>query len=627
MADPITKAYMQEVVLFEELTINEESDADRMKESGRDWYLEQFHKQHPQAQELFTRYKDKVPFRARMPVSFEEKVTAPHQAVTGFLTHHGYEFTDEDYKNGVAHATKVVGDPERGIPFTTKKVTHKISGLLDKHDASDEIKKNFVNDPYRIGAKTKQFDLIITANHKDIYGGSTGRGWTSCADKRPRPHDHPLGFYDGKGPAAQCIPEEINNLTHMVYLVPHGADLDTSAIGRASYKMHEGVLTGHKTVLPEPVEYGTPPKEFKPAADKVMAMLFPKKPGEIYQKNDKVYNDGSPKFVFPTESVSGEQLDAVYKKIPKKDEWTRAELHTHINPNEKYKTHEARDIAKAMNNFSDTIAGVHSKHEPENQFQHALTAAAQLDSSAPKTQMYLAENPHVKEMADKAAALFDINRQDHASAIVNTRYPNDVTRMVITRATKHLKAKNYHEFKHMKTLSDRGIYFEGESYKIPIAEKHQMGKDPFDHLVKSAADNGELTRELMTSIYHAAAGKSKRTGNIFDHAIQYEREGVPGMSKVVNDLAANKVKSAGRGWGGMSRDDELGRLLYLSKPQHRERLASAFNVGMTHQEIMKSGKKGVDSEKEIRKMIRDKKKTQLSEEYGVDFEYDDSEYT
>ena len=39
MADPIVKAYMDKVVLFEELTAKEESDADRMRESGHDYYL------------------------------------------------------------------------------------------------------------------------------------------------------------------------------------------------------------------------------------------------------------------------------------------------------------------------------------------------------------------------------------------------------------------------------------------------------------------------------------------------------------------------------------------------------------------------------------------------------------
>lgn len=625
MVDPVTKAYMGNVVLFEELNSKEEYEADRMKESGRDYYVEQFHKNHPKAEELFKNYQDNsVKFRARMPFNVDEKVTDPHPAVTQFLTQHGYDFNNDDYKNGIAHSSKVVGDPERGIPFTTKKTAHKIGGLLDKHAASDDLKKNYVNDPYRIGAKTKQFDMIITANHRDIYGGSTGRGWTSCADKRPRSHDHPWGFYNGKGPAAQKIPEEINNHTHMVYLVPHGADLDKSAIGRVSYKKYKGLITGHETLVPENREYGTPPKEFQPAANKVMGMLFEKKPNEVYVKNSDVYHDGSPHFIFPDNShVTGEQMDVAMKHA-KKDAWVRGQLHKHINPNEKYKVHEPRDIAKAMKHFSDTIDGKHSKEEPHNVFQHSLLAAQQLDAVPEKTSMHLAENPHVKDMIDRAAKHFDVTRPDHVSALVNVRYPNDITRSLINHATNGLAARNYTEFKHIATIRERG-YYTGDRNKVPLADKHEMGRDPFEHIVRKASENGELTPEMFSRAYSTAADKTRRTGNLYDHAIHYEREGVPGMSSVIDTLAANRVKGVGRGlFAGYTLHDELANTLYRTKPANRERLASAFNVGMDHKQIMKEGKNGISREKEKNKRLRDAMKQNLEEGFDAyDVDYDE----
>ena len=622
MADPVTKAYMGTVVLFEELNSKEEYDADRMKESGRDYYVEQLHKKHPKAEELFKNYQDgHTKFRARMPISFDEKATDPHPAVTSFLTHHGYEFSNDDYKNGVAHSTKVVGDPERGIPFTTKKTAHKIGGLLDKHSASDDLKKNYVNDPYRIGAKTKQFDMIITANHRDIYGGSTGRGWTSCADKRPRPHDHPWGFYNGKGPAAQKLPEEINNHTHMAYLVPHGADLDKSAIGRVSFKKYTGLLTGHETLVPENREYGTPPKEFQPAANKIMGMLFERKPDEVYVKNDAVYHDGSPHYLFPDENhVTGEQMDAAMKHA-KKDAWLRSTLHKHIDPNQKYKVHEPRDIAKAMKNFGDTIDGKHSKEEPHNVFQHSLAAAQHLDSIPERTGMHLVENPHVKDMVERAAKHFDVTRPDHVTTLINVRHPNDVTRSLITHATRDLKARNYNEFKHIGMLQERGYYSGSNRYSVPIADKHQMGRDVFDHLVHAASDAGELNSDMLSKIYHTSVAKTRRSGNIFDHAIHYERLGVPGMSKALDDYAAARVKTAGKGdWGGMTVHDDLASTLYRTKPANRERLASAFNIGMDHKQIMKAGKNGIAREKERDQMIRDATKQKLEEGFEI---YDD----
>lgn len=623
MVDSVTKAYMGTVVLFEELNSKEEYDADRMKESGRDYYVEWFHKQHPKAEELFKNYQDgHTKFRARMPISFDEKATDPHPAVTSFLTHHGYEFSNDDYKNGVAHSTKVVGDPERGIPFTTKKTAHKIGGLLDKHAASDDLKKSYVNDPYRIGAKTKQFDMIITANHRDIYGGSTGRGWTSCADKRPRPHDHPLGYYNGDGPASRLLKEEINNHTHMVYLVPHGADLDKAAIGRISFKKYKGLVTGHETLIPEPREYGTPPKEFQSAATKVMGMLFERKPNEVYQKNDEVYHDGSDKILFPdVNHVTGEQMDVALKAMPKKDAWARATLHKYIDPNQKYKTHEPRDIAKAMKNFGDTVDGKHSKEEPHNVFQHSLAAAQHLDSIPERTGMHLVENPHVKDMIERAAKHFDIARSDHVASVINLRHPNDVTRSLINHVTNGLAARNYTEFKHISSLRERGYYSGDNRQKVPLADKHQMGRDPFDHIIRAASDAGELDSIMLSRAYHTAANKTRRSGNIFDHAIHYEREGVPGMSKALDDYAAARVKTAGKGgWGGMTLHDDLASTLYRTKPANRERLASAFNIGMDHKQIMKAGKNGIAKEKELDQMIRDATKQKLEEGFVI---YDD----
>lgn len=623
MVDSVTKAYMGTVVLFEELTSKEEYDADRMKESGRDYYVEQLHKKHPKAEELFKNYQDgHTKFRARMPISFDEKATDPHPAVTQFLTQHGYDFNNDDYKNGIAHSSKVVGDPERGIPFTTKKTAHKIGGLLDKHSASDDLKKNFVNDPYRIGAKTKQFDMIITANHRDIYGGSTGRGWTSCADKRPRPHDHPLGYYNGDGPASRHLKEEINNHTHMVYLVPHGGDLDKTAIGRISFKKYKGLITGHETLIPEPREYGTPPKEFQSAATKVMGMLFERKPNEVYRKNDEVYHDGSDKILFPNpDHVTGEQMDVAMKAMPKKDAWVRATLHKHIRPDEKYKTHEARDIAKAMKHFGDTIDYKHSKEEPHNVFQHSLAAVQQLDSIPERTSMYLAENPHVKDMVERAAKHFDVTRPDHVAALINVRHPNDVTRSLITHATRGLSARNYTEFKHIGMLRERGYYSGDNRAKVPLADKHQMGRDPFDHIIRAASDAGELNGDMFAKAYHSAREKSRRSGNIYDHAIQYEREGVPGMSVALTELAQSKRKSAGSGmFSGTSLHDELAATLYRTKPANRERLASAFNIGMDHKQIMKAGKNGIAKEKERDQIIRDATKQKLEEGFEV---YDD----
>jgi hypothetical protein len=110
-----------------------------------------------------------------------------------------------------------------------KVVAHRIGKVLDEHGAPANIKKSFVQDTFRTGAKTGEYDAILTAHHHDIAGGSTDRGWISCANIRT---NEPRDKFKGNGPAAKKMSEEINNMTHHMYLVPRGGNVDTDAIAR-----------------------------------------------------------------------------------------------------------------------------------------------------------------------------------------------------------------------------------------------------------------------------------------------------------------------------------------------------------------------------------------------------------
>lgn len=200
----VTQSNATEEQLLEELTDSEKRKADILTEYGRNNRLDAFHAQHPKAKALFDSNlaAGELKHRARVPIKLQETSAVPHPGVADFIVKQGYHFTPDEYKAGIANESKTVGNPEQGIPYSTKVVQHKIGRLLDRHGAPDEIKQKFMNDPFRTGAKTKDYDLYVTAHPHDIVGGSTGRGWTSCADIRPRPKDHPLGSYDGKGPAA-----------------------------------------------------------------------------------------------------------------------------------------------------------------------------------------------------------------------------------------------------------------------------------------------------------------------------------------------------------------------------------------------------------------------------------------
>jgi hypothetical protein len=519
------KTIRQPEQIDEELLPREESDADRMRGSGHSHYREQFLRKNPKAFDAFAKNNtggiDSA--HVRVPVTLSESSSSPHAGVTAFLHSNNYKVTPESYKAGLATQTTRVGNPDKGIPYKEKQVSHKIGGLLEKHGASEETKTNFINDPYRTGARTSDYDIVLTGHHKDIYGGSTGRGWTSCAQMRKG-----VNGYDG--PAAKCVQGEINNHTHMAYLVPRGGDINTQAIGRMSFKHHTGVTTGHETLLPEDRVYGTTPSGFGDAAKKVVSDLFDKK-DDLYKKNSEVYNDNGKSFHLP-DQLKPEHVDAAWKTIDKKNNNAKHQMYAMVNPNEKYKSTELNGVAK----------NIKSLHEANNtgDFPKIMDAVRNVDNNIDsKAHYHMMENKHMDDAMDVSANHFDIKNPEHVKALVNNsgKYSNHIRQVFISRVAKRIApARTVDDYHTISSLKESGIQI-GEHHKTPIAADHTMGRYPMDSIVNSLASKGEIQHTDYVKAYHSTYNMNRRSGNIYDNAVQHENAGVPGMSKVVDSLA------------------------------------------------------------------------------------------
>lgn len=267
--------------------------------------------QHPVAEKMFAKGGEKRDWQIRYPVKFSSAGNLqPDSKVVTFLRRELKCRVDlEDYTKGVCRRKTMVGDVSRGIPMKEKEIVISIGKLLDREEAPDNIKKAYMNDPFRKSSGTVDYDIIITGHPIDIYGGSTGRGWTSCMDvgdktfkdddnehherlvgttKTPQPSHH----YDTEN-AANFIKKDINHQHHMAYLVPRGGDIDHDAIARTSYKLHMSLTGGNKTtLLPENTVYGDPPEGFLKKANEIMEELFEVEEG-IFSITTEAYCDSS----------------------------------------------------------------------------------------------------------------------------------------------------------------------------------------------------------------------------------------------------------------------------------------------------------------------------------------------
>lgn len=562
----------------EALTPQHERKADKMVESGHDWYRSQFLKHNPVAEARFRDQPDTKRWTTRETVSLENSAGAPHADVQDFLQDKGYHITDSSYKKGVALKHVEVGDPSRGFEKKTKLVEHKIGRILEDHNADKDVTKKFVNDPFRVGKTTSKYDLVLTGHHHDVYGGSTNRSWTSCTDMSTEEAgtDH--------------MKDEINNHTHHVYLVPHGGSVDHDAIARTSYKAHTGLMTGHQTLIPEHNVYGTAPHEFIAAAHKMVGSMFEQKPGEVYKKADGVYDDSHEPFVFPKDhKVSPETLDAVWKHgVDTKDSASVSHVAIHVEPGQKYKSKTLNDTSKGMNLLN---AGV--KTGDYDKMTSHVIAASQLIPN----HFRLHQSEHIDNALNEGAKHFNINNPEHVETLLATRnMPNQLHETFRAKVLQNIEpAKTVEQYSSITKLHGVGFTVHGKSKRsgVDIAKEHQMGKYPLDAITQHHSDTQTLDHNTFTKAHASIvnSGLNMRKGDIHDHAMHYEKQGIPGMSDVITGLAKHiHVKTDTSHIGG-TKDDAIAHKYMHMQPATRARIADA--AGTDVKTVMKNGKAGV----------------------------------
>ena len=231
----------------------------------------------------------------------------------------------EDYKKGVIVIGKKFKNAD-GVE-TIKPVTFSIGKLLRMNGASPDLIHRFTVDPFRSG-KGENFDIIVTGHPIDIYGASTGRGWTSCANLKDKADEIEQGDDDhgdkyGYEPenAAAHIGHDIHQHVHIAYLVPSGGDIDHDAVARVTFKPHTKMGGIKTTLISENRVYGNPPAGFLQKANEIVGSMFKIESGFYVQHKDTYVDDEALKTIGDVK-VDGElfkDLQIEYNEIDDDD--------------------------------------------------------------------------------------------------------------------------------------------------------------------------------------------------------------------------------------------------------------------------------------------------------------------
>lgn len=254
----------------------------------------------------------------------------------------------DNYKTGIVIVPKIVN----GV---VKSQRVSIGAVLSN---SNQVLKVFLHDPFRVN-NSKSFDIVVTGHPIDVYGVSTGRHWTSCMD---------LDNSANKRENLKHINSDIQNHTHVVYLVPSGGDVDTQAIARVTFKKHHSITGDKDALLSDNKVYGDAPSKFLEVANKIMGDIFKVEDGvyvlppSAYAECNPIREVGESKTLF---SASG------WKKLT--DDF--AQLHEEDQENLVDRLSEAlnqmnqHDVGMVMNSiesgsdfFGDTIANLEPYH-------------------------------------------------------------------------------------------------------------------------------------------------------------------------------------------------------------------------------------------------------------------------
>lgn len=234
----------------------------------------------------------------------------------------------EDYKKGLIVIGKKFKNAD-GVE-KIKPVTFSIGKLLRMNGASPDLIHRFTVDPFRSG-KGENFDIIVTGHPIDIYGASTGRGWTSCASLKDKADEIEQGDDDhgdkyGYEPdnAAAHIGHDIHQHVHIAYLVPSGGDIDHDAVARVTFKPHTKMGGIKTTLISENRVYGNPPAGFLQKANEIVGSMFKIESGFYVQHKDTYVDDEALKTIGDVK-VDGEMFKDLLSEYNEIDDDDRKE--------------------------------------------------------------------------------------------------------------------------------------------------------------------------------------------------------------------------------------------------------------------------------------------------------------
>jgi hypothetical protein len=493
----------------------------------------------------------------------QDKVDPSH-TVKNFLEEKGYQIKDTDnYRKGLAHKHITTGDPDRGIPIRTKWQAYKIGSVLQQHQAPDHIVHAYTHDPIRASGGDNDYDIVIANHHHDVYGMSTNQGWTSCSDMNK------------PGVAAKNMKDEINNHTHVAYLVKRGEDYDKNAIARLAFKHHTAVTAEsdiakplgttsykpkHQTLISEGKVYGQAPTDFQKVAEHEMSKLFPVK-DDIYMKNTNVYNDNGKILHVPEgKQVSSESLDTAWKSV---DKGSKHRLYEHVGLEGKYKAKKLRDVQNALKEITA---------EPTGNFEHDISrirdSVYNLDSDQKRNGIEYNKNitqeklqPHL----DRVMQNFDVNNSNHLMELRllnGSRWggPTHPLRYgVMNGVEKRIPVvKTVADFdtanKLHKLLGNR------DHQSLKVSDDHELGDDPVKHLANAGVLHDVNDFSKAYSSFRTGSRKTAHE-NWYSMAHRLNEEKVPNAHLALQD-AIEKLKD---------------RSTYRNNDAHEQHLATAYH--------------------------------------------------
>lgn len=207
------------------------------------------------------------------------------EEVSNHLEKHGYKL--ENYASGTAL-------DKHGRRTTIGKVL-----TNPKTEAHPDLVKAYTNSSRVTGYNNDTHEIVFSRKPEHVAECSTNKGWKSCASLGTS--GAPTRY--GGGVAAKQIPNHISIGTHVAYLVKKGETNMNKAEARIllhpyhSYDQLNGQTEAnptHTVIMPEEKVYsktGGKHYDFEKSVESFSRQNFPMKPGEMYKKDSKAYDD------------------------------------------------------------------------------------------------------------------------------------------------------------------------------------------------------------------------------------------------------------------------------------------------------------------------------------------------